>query len=185
MSQLPINSKARHQISTRMHWYSVSLQKQEISQSQLNTMFDSIYFYFYLIHIRLEQCPPGTMARVRLRANQKYQNSLMPFCRKCPPAQYQPNYNQIKCMPCPLGMSSPRGSISVTNCFSDRKHICEINSAICGPHGICVPENGNQHLYSCLCVDGYAGEYRPLFSVIAFHLQLHITLCGTCMPVCN
>lgn len=109
------------------------------------------------------------MARVRLRTNQKYQNSLMPFCRKCPPAQYQPNYNQIKCMPCPLGMSSPRGAISILNCFSDRKHICEINSAICGPHGICVSEHGNQHLYSCLCEDGYTGI---LFSVNLFHLQL-------------
>lgn len=117
----------------------------------------SINFHiFNFIHIQ-EQCPPGTMARVRLRANQKYQNSLMPFCRKCSPAQYQPNYNQVKCMPCPLGMSSPRGAISITNCFSDRKHICEINSAICGPHGVCVPENGNQHLYSCLCEDGYTG----------------------------
>lgn len=121
-----------------------------------------IYFHFHLMYLHIhipEQCPPGTMARVRLRANQKYQNSLMPFCRKCSPAQYQPNYNQIKCMPCPLGMSSPRGAISITNCFHDRKHICEINSAVCGPHGICVPENGNRHLYSCLCEDGYTGGY--------------------------
>lgn len=135
-----------------------------------STRFDSIYFYFFLFHFIAdpEMCPPGTMARVRLRANQKYQNSLMPFCRKCIPGQYQPNYNQVKCMPCPLGMSSPRGAISITNCFSDRKHICEINSAICGPHGICVPENENQYLYTCLCEDGYTGGYWR-FSINLFH----------------
>lgn len=106
----------------------------------------------------IEQCPPGTMARVRLRANQKIHNSLMPFCRKCAPGQYQSNYNQIKCSDCPNGMTSPRGSLSIENCFEEKRHICKINSAICGPHGVCVQENGNLHLYSCLCEDAYAGK---------------------------
>lgn len=81
----------------------------------------------------------------------------MPFCRKCQPAQYQSDFNQNKCVPCPMGMTSPRGAISIDNCFEDKRDICEINSGICGPHGICVQENGNRHLYSCLCEDGFTG----------------------------
>lgn len=109
------------------------------------------------------------MARIRLRTAQKFQNSLMPFCRKCPPAQYQPDFNQNKCLQCPLGMTSPRGAISIDNCFEEKRHICEINSAICGPHGICVPENENQHLYSCLCEDGFTGTFffHFFFSIIS------------------
>lgn len=99
------------------------------------------------------------MARTRLRANQKYQNSLMPFCRKCPPAQYQSDFNQNKCLQCPLGQTSPRGAISIENCFEEKRDICKINTGICGPHGICVQENGNHHLYSCLCEDGFTGEF--------------------------
>lgn len=97
------------------------------------------------------------MARVRLRANQKVQNSLMPFCRKCPPAQYQTDFNQIECKHCPTGMTSPRGAISIDNCYEEKRPICQLNAAICGPHGVCVQENGNIHLYSCLCEDGFTG----------------------------
>lgn len=107
------------------------------------------------------------MAR-RHRTSQKFQNSLMPFCRKCPPAQYQPDFNQNKCLQCPLGMKSPRGAISIDNCDEEKRHICEINSAICGPHGICVPENENQHLYSCLCEDGFTGSVFLFFLFVSF-----------------
>lgn len=108
------------------------------------------------------------MARVRVRPNQKYHNSLMPFCRKCPPAHYQTNYNQVKCLPCPVGMTSPRGAISIDNCFEEKRHICDANSAICGPHGICMPENENLHLYSCLCEDGYTGN-APFFAIFCVY----------------
>ncbi|XP_031635123.1 sushi, von Willebrand factor type A, EGF and pentraxin domain-containing protein 1-like isoform X2 [Contarinia nasturtii] len=107
----------------------------------------------------IEQCPPGTQAHARLRANQKIQTSLMPNCAKCSPAQYQPDFNQIKCLQCPSGMTSPRGAISIDNCFEEKRDVCQINSAICGPHGICVQENGNRHLYSCLCEDGFTGSH--------------------------
>lgn len=144
----------------------------------------NLFFIVFSLHThththahKTEQCPPGTMARLRLRTNQKYQNSLMPFCRKCNPSQYQPNYNQIKCMPCPLGMSSPRGAISITNCFSDRKHICEVSTSICGPHGVCVPENGNQHLYSCLCENGYTGMNLVFYTMRQpYHLFIRFAL---------
>lgn len=142
--------------------------------------------------VHLEQCPPGTMARVRLRANQKLYQSLMPFCRKCPPAQYQPDFNQIKCLSCPMGMTSPRGSIEIDNCFEEKRHICELNSVICGPHGVCMPENGNLHLYSCLCEDGFSGriELFPLnysiFVVVSkiihltgSHCEHQINVCGS------
>lgn len=117
----------------------------------------------------IEQCPPGTTARLRMRANQKLQNSLMPFCRKCLPAQYQPKFDQIKCLSCPIGMTSPRGSIALNNCMAIQRHICQMNAGICGPHGVCIPENGNLHLYSCLCEDGYTGA----------HCEHQLNLCAT------
>lgn len=92
-----------------------------------------------------------------MRANQKFQNSLMPFCRKCPPAQYQSEFNQNKCLSCPSGMISPRGAISIEHCFEEKSDMCQINTGICGPHGICIQENGNRHLYSCLCEDSFTG----------------------------
>lgn len=98
------------------------------------------------------------MARIRKRGNQEFKNSLMPSCRKCPPSQYQPEFNQNKCIKCPLGMNSPRGAITIDNCFEETRNICQINIGICGPHGICVQENGNRHLYSCLCEDGFTGN---------------------------
>lgn len=108
------------------------------------------------------------MARIRNRGNQRYQ-SLMPFCRKCEPGQYQSNYNQINCQQCPIGYTSPRGAISIENCYEEKRHICELNSAICGPHGICISENSNLHLYSCLCEDGFSGANTFLF---VFFLQI-------------
>lgn len=82
----------------------------------------------------------------------------MPFCRKCPPTQYQPYFDQTKCLNCPTKMTSPRGSISLDNCYAEQKHICQMNSPLCGPHGICIPENDNLHLYSCLCEEGFTGK---------------------------
>lgn len=131
-------------------------------------MFQSNNFLF----IDLDQCPPGTMARTRLRTNQKYQNSLMPFCRKCPPAQYQSDFNQNKCLQCPSGQTSPRGAISIENCFDEKRDICKINTGICGPHGICVQENGNHHLYSCLCEDGFTGGF---YFLILSNLEIFLT----------
>lgn len=146
----------------------VQKQRKNVSVDWINFLFVCLNSAFKIKSISLaysfffwfnaEECPPGTMARARLRANQKYQNSLMPFCRKCPPAQYQSNFNQNKCLSCPFGMTSPRGAISIENCFEEKRDICKINTGICGPHGICVQENGNHHLYSCLCEDGFTGK---------------------------
>lgn len=106
----------------------------------------------------------------RHRPNQKFQksnsNSLMPQCQKCPPGQYQPEFNQVKCLKCPYGMTSPRGAVLIDNCFDKKRNMCQ-NSSICGPHGVCqVHENGNRHLYSCLCVDGFTGKIFNSFDLI-------------------
>lgn len=110
------------------------------------------------------------MARVRMRTNQKYQNSLMPHCRKCPPGQYQSEFNQNKCLSCPSGWTSPRGAISIGNCFEEKRDVCQMNAGICGPHGICVQENGN--LYSCLCEDGFTGQY--VYEIYVYILSFEI-----------
>lgn len=128
-----------------------------IKTFQIENRYISLKLIVIFVNL-LEQCPPGTMARTRMRANQKFQNSLMPFCRKCAPAFYQSDFNQNKCIQCPVGMTSPRGAISIENCFEEKRDICKINAGICGPHGICVQENGNHHLYSCLCEDGFTGK---------------------------
>lgn len=107
----------------------------------------------------LEQCPPGTIARIRFRANPQQQNSLVPFCRKCLPGQYQPEFNEVKCLNCPNGMTSPRGALSVTNCYQEQQSACTMNLGVCGPHGICMQESSNIYLYSCLCEDGFVGSH--------------------------
>lgn len=76
-----------------------------------------------------------------------------------PPAHYNPEFNQKKCLACPSGMTSPRGAISIDNCSMEKRDICQVNLAICGPHGICMQEHGNRHLYSCLCEDGFTGQF--------------------------
>lgn len=83
----------------------------------------------------------------------------MPFCRKCLPGQYQPKFDQVKCLSCPSGMTSPRGSIIFENCVAEQRHICQRNVGICGPHGVCAPENNNIYLYSCLCEKGFTGKH--------------------------
>lgn len=55
-------------------------------------------------------------------------------------------------------MTSPRGSISLNNCYAEQEHICQMNSPLCGPHGICIPEHDYLHLYSCLCEEGFTGK---------------------------
>lgn len=109
----------------------------------------------------LEQCPPGTTARIRLRtiANQKMQKSLMPFCRKCLPGQYQENFDEVKCLNCPAHYLSPRGAISISNCYPEQRQACNMNPTVCGPHGICEQVIGNIYLYSCLCEEEFIGNF--------------------------
>lgn len=119
-----------------------------------------------------EQCPPGTIAKVKVRANQKLQNSLLPFCRKCPPGFYQPFYNQIKCENCGNNQISPRGSVSENACYPKQSHPCFSHPSICGPHGVCQQENGNAYLYSCLCQEEFIGDYlRDANALFYFNKQ--------------
>ncbi|KAG4075716.1 hypothetical protein HA402_003541 [Bradysia odoriphaga] len=109
-----------------------------------------------------QQCPPGTVARLKAprnnRSNQKFSRTLMPFCRKCSPGEYQSNYDQIACDQCPPNSISTRGSTSVDNCHPKQHQPCsQIN--VCGLHGTCKQEISNPFLYSCSCEDGFVGSH--------------------------
>lgn len=110
----------------------------------------------------LEQCPPGTVARLKAprsnRSNQKFSRTLMPFCRKCSPGEYQSQYDQVTCDQCPPNTISPRGSTSPDNCHPKQYQPCsQIN--VCGSHGTCKQEVSNPFLYSCSCEDGFVGSH--------------------------
>ena len=81
------------------------------------------------------QCPPGTVARLKLLKKTKpnggnvngavkYHKTLMPFCRLCEPGQYQEQYNRAQCLACPSNHSSPRGSKSAADCFPIGGQLC-------------------------------------------------------------
>lgn len=84
----------------------------------------------------------------------------MPFCRKCAPGQYQPNYDAIKCLKCPLFHTSRRGSILISDCQQMPRHACYSNPHVCGPHGVCESVPTNVYLYSCLCEENYIGNWK-------------------------
>ncbi|XP_058442915.1 sushi, von Willebrand factor type A, EGF and pentraxin domain-containing protein 1-like isoform X2 [Malaya genurostris] len=108
------------------------------------------------------QCPPGTVAKLKAmkrEKNQKYHKSLMPFCRRCDPGEYQGLYNRISCDKCPPDHTSPRGSTSMTDCFPKRNWPCEMDPPVCGSQGQCVPEPINDDLYSCVCNEGFVGSH--------------------------
>lgn len=110
-----------------------------------------------------ELCPPGTMARIKVprlkRQNQILHTSLMPFCKKCGPGEYQSFYDQTKCEKCPEGFISPRGSRFFEDCVPKIIQPCLKNPLVCGRNGYCVPEGTNNYLYSCLCDEGYIGSH--------------------------
>ncbi|KXJ84393.1 hypothetical protein RP20_CCG009862 [Aedes albopictus] len=108
------------------------------------------------------QCPPGTVAKLKLMKKeklQKYHKSLMPFCRKCDPGEYQGLYNRISCDKCPSDHTSLRGSTSIKDCFPKHSRPCSSEFPVCGPHGQCVPEPSNEELYSCLCEEDFVGSH--------------------------
>ncbi|XP_053687129.1 sushi, von Willebrand factor type A, EGF and pentraxin domain-containing protein 1-like [Sabethes cyaneus] len=130
------------------------------------------------------QCPPGTVAKLKVMKkdkNQKYHKSLMPFCRKCEPGEYQALYNRIHCDRCPPDHISPRGSTAITDCVPKRSRPCEAEPPVCGPHGQCIPEPINDYLYSCTCNEGFVGS----------HCEKQLDICasapcynaGTCIPL--
>ncbi|XP_062536901.1 sushi, von Willebrand factor type A, EGF and pentraxin domain-containing protein 1-like [Armigeres subalbatus] len=108
------------------------------------------------------QCPPGTIAKLKLMKKeklQKYHKSLMPFCRKCDPGEYQGLYNRINCDKCPQDHTSQRGSTSIKDCFPKYSKPCSTEFSVCGTHGKCMPEPSNNELYSCLCEEGFVGSH--------------------------
>ncbi|XP_065089093.1 sushi, von Willebrand factor type A, EGF and pentraxin domain-containing protein 1-like [Ochlerotatus camptorhynchus] len=108
------------------------------------------------------QCPPGTVAKLKLMKKekvQKYHKSLVPFCRKCEPGEYQGLYNRISCDKCPPDHISPRGSTSIADCAPKHSQPCLTEFSICGPRGQCIPEPLNDELYSCVCEEGFVGSH--------------------------
>lgn len=120
-------------------------------------------------HDCVEECPPGTQARMRIRSNRNIHNSLAPFCTKCALGQYQPDFNQIKCLDCPANYTSPRGSQSLSQCRPIQRQACYANPMVCGPHGICEQERSNIYLYNCLCQENFIGS----------HCEYQLNLCAT------
>lgn len=110
----------------------------------------------------VQKCPPGTMARVKVSKNpnhpQKMIKSLMPYCKKCPPGQYQSEYDQTGCLPCPTDHLSPRGSKSIQQCTPKPVHPCDIVDT-CKNSGKCIPSGINPSLFSCTCLQGFTGSY--------------------------
>lgn len=111
----------------------------------------------------IEQCPPGTKARLKNPRNpkpqQKQQKSFMPFCRKCVPGEFQPLHDQTDCQKCPDSYISPRGSMSINDCLPKRIQPCVSQPTVCGSNGQCVPETRNPYLYSCQCDEGFIGSH--------------------------
>lgn len=135
------------------------------------------------------QCSPGTMAKQKIQGNGKIQSSLMPFCRKCPPGHYQPNYDSIKCLKCPSFHSSRRGSTLLSDCHQMSRHACHSNPHVCGPYGICESVPTNVYLYNCICEENYIGNYNNyhhlylLFlnylSFLGSHCERQLNLCAS------
>lgn len=108
------------------------------------------------------QCPPGTIAKLKLMKKeraQKYHKSLLPFCRRCEPGEYQGLYNRISCDKCPPTHISPRGSTSIADCVPKVLRPCLADRNACGSHGQCVPDPVSDYLYSCTCDEGFAGSH--------------------------
>lgn len=93
----------------------------------------------------------------------------MPFCRKCLPGQYQPQYDQLRCLSCPAQHTSPRGSVSSDRCRPNPKHACQLNPSACGPHGFCEQVRNNIYLYDCLCEEDFIGS----------HCERQLNLCAS------
>ncbi|XP_059610984.1 sushi, von Willebrand factor type A, EGF and pentraxin domain-containing protein 1-like [Phlebotomus argentipes] len=119
----------------------------------------------------LQQCPPGTMARLkvpkRVGVAHALQKTFMPYCKKCLPGEYQALYDQIRCEPCPDGFISPRGAKSFTDCSPRRLFPCQLPDPVCGQNGACIPDAKNPYLYSCICNIGFQGS----------HCEQHVDLC--------
>ncbi|XP_037922099.1 sushi, von Willebrand factor type A, EGF and pentraxin domain-containing protein 1-like isoform X3 [Hermetia illucens] len=112
----------------------------------------------------IQQCPPGTAAKIKiprkkLRPEVTNTHSLMPFCRKCNPGEYQSEYDQTQCEKCPSGHTSPRGATSRSECTLERPNPCIMNPKICGPNGVCITDSNVQSSYYCQCDQGFDGPH--------------------------
>nr|XP_040233470.2 sushi, von Willebrand factor type A, EGF and pentraxin domain-containing protein 1-like [Anopheles coluzzii] len=127
------------------------------------------------------QCPPGTVARLKLLKKTKpnggnvngavkYHKTLMPFCRLCEPGQYQEQYNRAQCLACPSNHSSPRGSKSAADCFPIGGQLCNSTVGnVCGVGGRCVVDPSSLLGYQCVCDENYVGE----------HCEIALNPCGS------
>ncbi|XP_066147032.1 sushi, von Willebrand factor type A, EGF and pentraxin domain-containing protein 1-like [Euwallacea fornicatus] len=109
-------------------------------------------------------CPPGTHARKKKAKASKGSNvsiieraTLSPHCKSCPAGTYQPNFGQIRCIPCPSGFTTIKArSINSTECISMAADICENHPSTCN-NGKCLVVN--QYQYSCECTPGFFGTF--------------------------
>lgn len=82
----------------------------------------------------------------------------MPYCKKCPPGDYQPEYDQTRCRQCPEGFLSPRGSKHANQCTPKPRHPCD-NPGTCRNRAQCLPSPSSNSLFTCKCSEGFSGTY--------------------------
>ncbi|CAH1159654.1 unnamed protein product [Phaedon cochleariae] len=110
-----------------------------------------------------EQCSPGTHARKKKLKFSKRQpkvtivrTTLKPYCRSCGVGYYQPDYGQLKCIPCRPGYTTTSvRSTSIYQCIPISEEICRTKNVCI--HGICAPTN--YYHYTCHCSHNYIGSY--------------------------
>ena len=99
-------------------------------------------------------CPPGTYAKIKTpKKTNSAVKTLMPFCRSCGIGEYQPEYDQTKCIKCPNSMTSDRGSKTIESCYDRNEKSC--NETTCSEHGRCLPSGV---FYTCECDEGFYGQ---------------------------
>ncbi|KAJ8929510.1 hypothetical protein NQ314_017803, partial [Rhamnusium bicolor] len=114
-----------------------------------------------------EECPPGTHARKKHMKYSKHhpnitieRTTLRPYCRSCAVGFYQPEYGQLKCLPCPNGYTTTTTrSTNPSQCIPTAEELCKSNKGICN-NGTCSISNDYQ--YTCNCFEnyiGYGGDY--------------------------
>ncbi|RZB38885.1 sushi, von Willebrand factor type A, EGF and pentraxin domain-containing protein 1-like [Asbolus verrucosus] len=169
-TQLKINVKAAHLVPTTTIWGKMNVNYVLHITLRGNFTLKNLKIAKVFIdnavlsHHIVEQCPPGTHARKKImRQSRRNPNviieraTLKPYCRSCHIGYYQPNYGQLKCLPCPTGYTTtaPRAT-SVTQCLPTAEEICKRVPNICNG-GKCIVNNEFQ--YTCNCSENYIGSH--------------------------
>lgn len=105
-------------------------------------------------------CPPGTRAKIpnalTRRSFPDMRTLFVPFCVRCLEGYFQPKFNQIKCLMCPLNFTSPPGSKSKNDCYlPNSDQACTPENNLCENQGECVMSANKR--FQCKCAAGFYG----------------------------